>query len=168
LPRGWYAVFAIFYFFFKTAAKTSLVVAYLVMIMLCFFIMLIIGLFVTNAMHNWCGFNTNRRQQIEDIFLAATQSEDRDELNYIIKSVNLAFMLSEATVSTIDILSSPAALAVLSTVSKAIIIDALQKRGASTVQHNIVEIFLSCRYAFYRSARPTHVICMLRFLSGSD
>ena len=144
-----FPVFAILYFFFKSAAESSLIVAYMVMGILVIFLFLVTFFFLKNFANNVVGgVNVSRRRRIEEIFVEATLAvETRDELNYIVVNVNLAEVLSEAPTSTIKFFSSPGTLSIMSTVTKAIVLDALQKRGASGVQKEIADIFFSCRGA---------------------
>ena len=127
-----FPVFAILYFFFKSAAESSLIVAYMVMGILVVFIFLVTFFFLKNFANNVVGgINVSRRRRIEEIFMEATVAgETHDELNYVVINVNLAEVLSEAPKSTIKFFSSPATLSIMSTVTKAIVLDALQKRGA--------------------------------------
>ncbi|GMI16796.1 hypothetical protein TrLO_g2143 [Triparma laevis f. longispina] len=145
IPAPLVPVFAIIYFFFKSAAETSVAVAYIAMILLSTFVLSVFFFFVKNVINQACGVQLMRRRAMEVIFREAIESDDRDELNYIIKNIKLPAIFVEAPSSTVRLFSSPAALTAMSTVSKAIVIDALQKRGASGVQTHISEIIFSTK-----------------------
>ncbi|GMI00305.1 hypothetical protein TrVE_jg1835 [Triparma verrucosa] len=145
IPAPLVPVFAIIYFFFKSAAETSVAIAYIAMILLSFFVLSVLYFFVKNVGNQACGVQLRRRRAMEVIFRDAIESDDRDELNYIIKNIKLPAILVESPSSTVRLFSSPAALKAMSTVSKAIVIDALQKRGASGVQTHISEIIFSTK-----------------------
>jgi len=114
--------------------------------MLLVFLSFVVVIFLKKFANNFfCGANVRRRLKIEQVFEEAMRSSDRDELNYIVVNVNLAAVLSEAPTSTIRIFSSPLALSLMSTASKAVVIDALQKRGARGVQQSIAEILFSTK-----------------------
>eukprot|EP00520_Triparma_pacifica_P001315 CAMPEP_0118649144 /NCGR_PEP_ID=MMETSP0785-20121206/9545_1 /TAXON_ID=91992 /ORGANISM="Bolidomonas pacifica, Strain CCMP 1866" /LENGTH=522 /DNA_ID=CAMNT_0006541409 /DNA_START=190 /DNA_END=1755 /DNA_ORIENTATION=- len=145
IPTHLYPVFAILYFFFKSAAESSLAVAYMVMGILVSFVFLVVFIFLKNFANNvFGGANLTRRQKILEIFQKAS-GEVYDDLNYIVVHVNLAAVLNEAPATTVTFFACPQTLSVMSTVTKAIVLDALQKRGTSGVQREIAEIIFSCR-----------------------
>ena len=69
------------------------------MILLCVFLLTVLFFFFRNVANQLCGVQLNRRKAIEQIFLDAVESDDRDELNYVLTHVKLAAILAEAAAS---------------------------------------------------------------------
>jgi hypothetical protein len=144
-PKPLYPVLAISYFFCKTASQTNMYIALIVGIFLVFVVLLTFLVFCKNIFGDCFGYKVKLLKQIENLMLEAANSDDKDELNYIIKNLNLAMMMSEASTTTIHLLTQPSILDHMTTVSKAILVDSLMKRGAYAVQKNLGDIIFSAR-----------------------
>ena len=137
---------AILYFFFKTAASNTVIVAYLAMVIIATFLIATTVVFLKNLTSGFLGHQVVLRNRQEEIFLAALSSEDSDELNYVVQQTRLASILAEAPLTLIHLFSSPQALQHrLNTASKAVLVDALMKRGARGTQQEIAEIIFSAK-----------------------